>query len=470
MKKATLQSQDILRSKTSTLMPPEQKFANDSLSSLTPNEVETFLDGLSHNAVRALPWLFEHWAHDHQRPPAGEWKTWVALGGRGAGKTRAGSEWVRTQVEGARPRDPGRAMRVALVAETLDQPRDIMVLGESGIVACSPPDRKPVWEATRRRLVWPNGAQAQVFSASDPDSLRGPQFDAAWVDELAKWKNGRAAWNMLQFGLRLGNRPQQMVTTTPRTNALLREILGQEGTVTTTAPSHSNRAYLAEGFLEHIEGLYGGTRLGREEIDGIMVGDVDGALWSVAQLDKVRVDLWPDLDRIVVAVDPPVTSNKTSDACGIVVVGAQLQGSPQDWNAFVLEDASMASASPNDWAARAVQLYQKYNADRIVAEVNQGGDLVEAITRSIDGSVSYKGVRATRGKVSRAEPVAALYEQERVFHCAPCRELEDQMCQMTNRGYVGSGSPDRVDALVWGLTELIIGPASQALAPQIRTL
>jgi len=261
------------------------------------------VEELSANALAAMLWVFECWAHEHQVAPAGDWKTWVILGGRGAGKTRAGSEWVRAQVEGAGPYDPGQARRVALVAETLDQARDVMVMGDSGIIACSPEDRRPVWQATQRRLLWPNGAQAQIFSAYDPDRLRGPQFDAAWVDELAKWKNGKAAWNMLQFGLRLGRAPRQVVTTTPRSTALLRDVLAQADTVLTKAPSQANRAYLADGFLEHVEGLYGGTRM--------------APLWTLERFDAARLHQVPPLDRVVVAVDPPVTSGAGADACGM---------------------------------------------------------------------------------------------------------------------------------------------------------
>lgn len=447
-----------------------KKSAADLLSSLTSEEVEAFLDSLSHNALLSLPWLFEHWAHTHQKPPEGNWKTWVILGGRGAGKTRAGAEWVRAQVEGARPKDSGLVRRVALVAETLDQARDVMVFGESGLIECSPHDRKPEWQATKRQLVWPNGAIAQIFSASDPESLRGPQFDCAWADELAKWKKGQETWDMLQFALRLGDDPRQVVTTTPRDNVLLRELLGQEGTTLTSAPTTANSAYLADSFLDHVEERYAGSRLGRQELDGELLSDTEGALWARDAIDAARVSQAPTLDRIVVAVDPPVTSHETSDDCGILVVGVTMEGPPQDWRAYVLEDASMSAASPTAWAERAVNMYRKHGADRLVAEVNQGGDLVETLVRQVDPLASYSGVRATRGKVARAEPVSALYEQGRVFHVGGFGDLEDQMCQITRKGYAGSGSPDRVDALVWAITELMIGPAQTYRAPHIRSL
>jgi len=442
----------------------------DWLASRPQPQIEAFLSELSDEAVLALPYLFEFWAMEHQMPPDGDWKTWVILGGRGAGKTRAGAEWVRGEVEGARPLDPGRARRVALVGETIEQVREVMVFGDSGILACSPPDRMPKWEATRKRLVWPNGAVAQVFSAHDPDSLRGPQFDAAWVDELAKWKKGRETWDMLQFGLRLGEAPRQVVTTTPQNTAVLKEILGRGTTVLTSAPTSANKAFLAQSFLEEVTQKYGGTRLGRQELEGELLVDTEGALWTAEMIEAARVDSPPDLDRVVVAVDPPVTGHERSDACGILVVGAVTQGPPTEWRAFVLADESVQGVSPQVWADAAIAAYHRYGADRLVAEVNQGGDLVETVIRSCDPLVSYRGVRASRGKVARAEPVAALYEQGRVKHLRGLTALEDQMAEMTARGFEGRGSPDQVDALVWAVTDLMLDAAAQFRAPRVRGL
>lgn len=454
-----------------TLLRPETKSGADWLACATQDERESFLNDLSDGALMALPYLFEFWALDHQLPPEGDWRTWVIMGGRGAGKTRAGSEWVRSEVEGAGPLDPGRSRRVALVGETIDQVREVMVFGESGILACSPPDRRPVWEAGRRRLVWPNGAIAQVFSAHEPESLRGPQFDAAWVDELAKWKKAEDTWDMLQFGLRLGTHPRQCVTTTPRNVGVLKQILKNPSTVTTHAPTEANRAYLAKSFLDEVRTRYADTRLGRQELDGVLLEDTEGALWTMAMLDKHRLGSdTPVLDRIVVAVDPPVTGHKGSDECGIVVAGVFAKGPPGDWKAVVLEDASVTAASPSEWAEAALSAMERHQADRLVAEVNQGGDLVESVIRQIDAAVPYKAVRATRGKVTRAEPVAALYEQGRVSHAGNMAALEDQMCRMTSHGYEGKGSPDRVDALVWALHELIIEPVASYRRPQVRTL
>lgn len=431
---------------------------------------ETFLNDLSEGALLALPYLFEFWALEHQLPPEGDWRTWVIMGGRGAGKTRAGAEWVRREVEGARPLDPGRSRRVALVGETIEQVREVMVFGESGILACSPPDRRPEWQAGRKRLLWPNGAMAQVFSAHEPEALRGPQFDAAWIDELAKWKKADAAWDMLQFALRLGENPRQCVTTTPKNVPVLKSILGNPSTVMTHAPTEANRAHLAASFLAEVRARYAGTRLGRQELDGELLEDAEGAIWTMAGLEAARLDKLPDLSRIVVAIDPPVTGHEGSDECGILVVGAVTDGAPQDWRAVVLEDASVSAASPQAWAEAAIAAMERHGADRLVAEVNQGGDMVETVIRQIDPLVPFRAVRATRGKVARAEPVAALYEQGRVSHVAGLVALEDQMCRMTQRGYEGRGSPDRVDALVWALQDLMIDPAAKWRRPQIRTL
>lgn len=456
----------------STLPPRAMRSGAAWLASATPEEIDAFLGGLSENALLSLPWIFEFWALPHQLPPEGDWKSWIIMGGRGAGKTRAGAEWVRAQVEGATPESPGACSRVALVGETFDQAREVMVMGDSGILACSPPDRRPQWEATRRRLVWPNGATATVYSAHEPEALRGPQFDAAWVDELAKWKKAEETWDMLQFALRLGRHPQQVVTTTPRNVGVLKAILKNPSSVVTHAPTEANRAYLADSFLAEVRARYQGTRLGRQELDGVLLDDVEGALWTTVMLEGCRVDAAPALDRVVVAVDPSVTSGAGADECGIVVVGAVTQGPPQDWRAYVLEDATLSGASPAEWARAAIAAADRHGAERIVAEVNQGGDLVEQVLRQVDPLAPFRAVRASRGKGMRAEPVAALYEQGRVKHprTAGLGALEDQMCRMTVRGYEGRGSPDRLDALVWALSALMLEPAARYRRPQMRVL
>lgn len=406
----------------------------------------------------------------HQLPPQGDWRTWVVLGGRGAGKTRAGAEWVRAQVTGATPLVLGARRRIGLIAETYEQAREVMVFGESGIIAISPPGNRPKWISGRRMLEWPNGATAQVFSAQDFEALRGPQFDAVWVDEFAKWRKAGEAWDMIQFCLRLGDAPRACVTTTPRNTTALKELLARASTVKTHAKTHANRANLAADFLTEMEARYAGTRLGRQELAGELLTDVAGAMWTHSGLAKLQTRELPTLDRIVVAVDPPVTGHKSSDDCGILVCGIVMDGPPQNWCAYVIEDATVSGASPNAWAKAAVEAMERHGADRLVAEVNQGGDMVETILRQVAPLVPFKAVRASVGKVLRAEPIAALYEQGRVLHLAGLAHLEDQMCQMTMRGYEGRGSPDRVDALVWALHDLMIVPAKTWQAPRVRTL
>ena len=454
----------------STLTQPDLRSGADWIACETAEVQKSFLDDLTEGELLALPFMFDFWAMPHQLPPEGTWRSWVIMGGRGAGKTRAGAEWVRAQVEGSRPNDSGRCRRIALVGETLDQVREVMVFGDSGILACSPPDRRPEWHATRRMLIWPNGATAQAFSAHDPESLRGPQFDGAWVDELAKWKKGHDTWDMLQFALRLGDDPRVCVTTTPRNVGVLKDLLKLSSTVVTHAPTEANAANLATSFLEEVRIRYAGSRLSRQELDGILVEDAEGALWTGALLEGARVSTLPEMDRIVVAIDPATTSSEGSDACGIMVVGAVTRGPVQDWQAFVLEDASTTGLGPFQWAGHALAAMRRWDADRLVVEVNQGGDMIEALVRQIDPLVPFRKLHASRSKAARAEPVAALYEQGRVFHHGDLGDLEDQMCAMTAQGYAGKGSPDRLDALVWALHELIIAPSAKWQQPRVRAL
>ena len=429
-----------------------------------------FLGDLDDGTLAALPWLFEFWAMAHQLPPPGAWRSWVVLGGRGAGKTRAGAEWVRAQVEGARPLDRGAARQVALVGETYDQVLKVMIEGESGILACTPPDRRPDWQATRRRLVWPNGAEAHAHSANDPEALRGPQFNAAWADELAKWPRAGDVWDMLQFALRTGEDPRAVVTTTPRDVGALKALLARPTTVTTHAPTEANRANLAASFLMEVRDRYAGTRLGRQELDGELLETVEGAFWTPAALDTLRGPPPERFDRVVIGVDPAVTSGGRSDATGIVVVGAETRGRPRDWRAWVLEDASVRGATPTGWAEAVASAYDRWGADRVVAEGNQGGDMIEAVLRQVAPCVSYRKVTARRAKGARAEPVAALYEQGRVRHAPGLDALEDEMCLMGVRGYDGAGSPDRVDALVWAIWAALLAPAARGGGPVIRPL
>lgn len=448
----------------------EKRLFEELSRGMTKHEASGFASQLSNNAVLSLLWMFEVWALKHQRPPSGDWLTWVVMGGRGAGKTRTGSEWVRAQIEGSKTKEKGRCSRVALVGETIDQVREVMIFGESGLLACSPPDRKPVWQSSRKQLVWPNGAIAQVFSASDPESLRGPQFDCAWLDEFAKWKRAKEAWDMLQFGLRLGDDPKQIVTTTPQNTSILKDILKKKDTVVTSAPTRDNRMNLAASFLKKVTEDYAGTRLGRQELEGELLEDVEGALWRLKQFDRRSLVKLDDLDRIIVAVDPPVTSGANADECGLIVAGVEMRGTPREWIGHILADLSIKGATPNAWAIATIEAAEKYQADRVVAEVNQGGEMVENILRQRNGNIPFRAVRASRGKVARAEPIAALYEQGRIFHVQGLKKLEDQMCQMTLSGFSGTGSPDRVDAMVWALTDLMITPAANGDGPRVRSI
>lgn len=406
--------------------------------------------------------MFEFWGMpDHQLPPPGTWRTWLILGGRGAGKTRAGAEWVRAEVEGATPLAPGRRRRIALIAQTIEQAVEVMIRGDSGLIACAPADRRPTYSSTRKTLVWPNGAEAACYSASSPESLRGPQFDGAWADELGKWKKAKATWDMLQMAVRLGEQPQLIVTTTPRANHVLEALIDDSSVVVSSAPTSANSANLAKQFLSEVYGAYGGTNLGRQELDGELVLDRPGALWTRGLIERQRVRAGPEMKRIVVAVDPPVTSGENADECGMIVAGIG-----EDGCGYVLADLSSQGETPLGWSARAVKAYHEFEADRIVAEVNQGGDMVETLVRQHDPTAAFRGVRATRGKHARAEPVSALYERGCAFHLGGFAELEDQMCGF-GAADQGSGSPDRVDALVWAMTDLMV---ATAVRPRARSL
>lgn len=396
-------------------------------------------------------WQF--WARPEQLAPAGNWFTWLVLAGRGFGKTRTAAEWVRSIVCGETPLAAGTHNRLALVAETAADARDVIVEGESGILACHPRAFKPTYEPSKRRLTWPNGAVATTFSGDEPDQLRGPQFDAAVVDELAKYKYAQDAWDMLQFGLRLGDNPRQIVTTTPRPIPIIKALIADPKTVVTKGSTFSNEANLAPQFLEQIKTRYEGTRLGRQELNAEILDDIPGALWTRANIDEHRrkqTDL-PDMQRIVVAIDPAAKENIQTDAgaeTGIVVCGFGVDG-----RGYVLDDLS-CRLSPMGWARRAISAYDLYSADAIVVETNQGGAMVKAVIHSERPTLKIIEVHASRGKVTRAEPIAALYEQGRVSHLGALAGLEDQMVLFTAAGIIGDTTGDRVDALVWGLTQL----------------
>lgn len=416
----------------------------DSLLSSPPELVQRLLAETPDDEL--LPLLYDWrglWARPKQLSPDGDWRTWLVLAGRGFGKTRLGVEWVRELAEA----HPG--WRIALVGRTAADVRDVIVEGESGLLAVCPPWAAPLYEPSKRRLTWPNGAMATTYSADEPDLLRGPQHHAALADELAAWKRGEETWSNLMFGLRLGQNPQVAVTTTPRPLRLIRELRADRTTRITSGSTYENRANLARPFLEQIVTKYEGTRLGRQELMGELLEDIPGALWTRKRIDELRLAACPQLKRIVVAIDPAVTSGEDSDETGIVAIGKG-----EDGHLYVLADETCRE-TPLGWATRAVQLLKRLKGDRIVAEVNNGGDLVEATIRTVDNHVPYTAVRASRGKRSRAEPIAALYEQGKAHHVGRFDALEDQMCMFTPDGF--DGSPDHVDALVWGATELTEG-------------
>jgi predicted phage terminase large subunit-like protein len=430
-----------------------------------PESVRNELIG-SLTSEQALSILHEwrFWARKKQLAPAGPWRVWLLLAGRGFGKTRTGAELVRSRAAS------GAARRIAFVGATAADARDVMVEGESGILAISPARERPRYEPSKRRLTWPNGAVATLFSADEPERLRGPQHDFAWCDELAAWRYPEA-WDMLMLGLRLGSDPRVVVTTTPRPTPLIRALLADPAVVVTRGRTAENCDNLAPAFLDQIVRRYEGTRLGRQELDGELIEDVPGALWSRGLIEAARVSARPDLTRIVVAIDPAAVSGEQADETGIVVAGKD-----RDGNGYVLADVS-GRYTPTEWARAAIMAYRAHAADRIVAEVNNGGEMVEAMLRMIDPDVPFRAVRAARGKITRAEPIAALYEQGRVRHAGAFPRLEDQMCAFVPGGGAGarggcessaggsgagSGSPDRVDALVWALTELLIEPHAGA--------
>lgn len=425
------------------------------LKSLSPHALAQFLND----------WML--FARTDQLPPAeaqggGAWSTWLILGGRGAGKTRTGAEWVRGLALGRAPFADRPVGRIAIVAETMQDLREVMVDGVSGLLSVHPYGERPSWSASRRRLEWSNGAVAQGFSAEDPESLRGPQFEAAWCDELAKWTYAEKAFDMLQFSLRLGDNPRQAITTTPRPIALLKRLAADPRTALSRAPTRANAANLAPNFLAEIVSRYAGTALGRQELDGLFVEEHPDALFRRETLEAARVDKAPPLVRIVVAIDPPA-GGKRGGRCGIVVAGRDDAGL-----VYVIEDASLEVARPEVWAAKAIDAYQRHQADMLVAEVNQGGEMVASVLAAIDASVPVTTVRAKRGKHTRAEPVAALYAQGRVKHVGPFPALEDEMTAFGPDGLADNRSPDRLDALVWAITHLALD--GEAGAPRVRRL
>jgi phage terminase large subunit-like protein len=455
------------------------------LASLTPQERRRYQTRLSEADLEALNFDWSFWARPKQLAPKGnEWSVWFLLGGRGFGKTRSGAEWVRSQMCGRTPLGRGIVRHMAIVAETAKDARDVMI-GEgrapgegSGLLQVCPPGFRPIYEKSKRRLVWPNGAIASIYNATDPDQLRGPEHEAAWCDEIAKWRYLQESWDNLQFSLRQGKNPRVCITTTPRPVKLLKEILADAGTAITTGSTFENVGNLAPKFLVTMRRKYEGTRIGRQELRAEILDDVPGALWTRAALDALRIgadnrplrlnEVLPKLRRIVVAVDPSGSAGEDSEtkanSIGIVVAGLGFDG-----QVYVLADRS-CDLSPDGWGRRTVEAYYEFDADRIVAEKNFGGAMVEHVIRTSDKRVPVRMVNASRGKVVRAEPVAALYEQKRVHHVGALPELEDQMCAMTPSGYVGGGSPDRADALVWAISELMLGRHNEVSSGHVSGL
>jgi len=379
----------------------------------------------------------EFWARPEQLMPPEPWTYWLIKAGRGWGKTRSGAECVRIWARYSR--------YVNLIAPTADDARDVMIEGESGILAICPRNERPHYASSKRRLDWPNGARSLIFSADEPERLRGKQHEKLWCDELAAWRYPES-WDQAQFGLRLGGNPQCVVTTTPRPTPLVKDLMRHPDCVITGGASYENRANLADAFFATIVKKYEGTRLGRQELNAELLDDNPGALWQRRQIDATRVSVAPDLKRVVVAIDPAVTSREDSDETGIIAAGQAADG-----QFYVVNDASLI-ASPDVWARAAVKAYRDFKADRIIAETNNGGEMVELTIRTVDANISYKSVTASRGKMIRAEPIAALYEQGRVHHVGSFAKLEDQMCDWDP--LTSPFSPDRMDALVWALTEL----------------
>ena len=393
-------------------------------------------------AIKKLfDWRSELNARPNQIAPDGNWTTWLILAGRGFGKTRTGAEWIRERVES------GLSKRIALIGKTPADVRDVMIEGESGLLNISPPYNMPTYEPSKRRLTWDNGAIAQTFSSYEPDLLRGSQFDTAWADEMASWEYPEETWDNLMFALRLGEKPQVCVTTTPRPLQLLINLRDAKTTVLTKGTSYDNRENLNQQFFDSILSKYKNTRLGMQEIYAEILEESDNAMWKREWLDEGRLEVGPgDLERVVVAIDPAVTSKKTSDETGIIVAGKDSEG-----KFYVLNDSS-ARYTPSAWSEKAIMLFNQYQCDKIIAEVNNGGQLVEHTLRTQSENVPYKSVHASRGKRTRAEPIASLYEQGKVHHVGNLERLENQLCNWEANS--GDPSPDRLDALVWALSEL----------------
>ncbi len=431
------------------------KWTLASINSLEPAHRSLALEEIAKLPIEdraALAWSWEFAARPSQRLPDGDWIYWILLCGRGYGKTRTGSETVRQWIkEGFN--------YVNLIGATADDARDVMVLGESGILAVCPPWERPEYRVSQRKLVWPNGAESLIFTADEPDRLRGKQSQKLYCDELAAWRYPEA-WDQAKLGLRLGRKPQVIITTTPRPTALVKGIVADPHTVVTSGTTLENRANLAAPFIDAVIKKYEGTRLGRQEIEGQILEDNPGALFKRGDIDRNRVIAAPDLRRIVIAIDPAAKSVAGSDDTGIVVAGvADVENST---HGFILDDATMTLAKPEEWASKAIALYKAHKADRIIAEGNNGGEMIESVIRAKDGNVPVTIVTATRGKEIRAEPVSALYEQARIHHVGNFARLEDELCEWDPQDK-SAKSPNRLDAMVWAITALMLAEDGSAI-------
>ena len=428
-----------------------------SLEALDNEDVCAVLAGLTEAERRALERDWPSWAHRGQLAPEGEWSTWTMLAGRGFGKTKAGAEWVSAFAR----ENPDAS--IALVAATAEEARSVMVEGRSGLLAVARSEEREamVWEPSRRRLVFASGAQAFVYSAANPDGLRGPEHHVAWCDELAKWRHASAAWDNLRLGLRLGERPRALVTTTPRGVAALKRILASPTTAATGGPSWAN-PHIAQDFVAEAVAAHGGTRFGRQELEGVLLEDVEGSLWPRELIERSRVTVTSDshYSRIVIGIDPPASAE--GDSCGIVVCGLT------DGVGHVIADLSVAGLSPEGWALKAAAAAEAYGAHRVVAEKNNGGEMVATVLRGADVGLPVTLVHASDGKSARAEPVAVLFESGKAKFAGRFPELEDELAGLTyGGGYQGPGrSPDRADAMVWAMTELLVNRRAE---PRVRS-
>jgi phage terminase large subunit-like protein len=437
--------------------PPLGLAETRALLRMTPVELRRFLSKCGPRGVLLLDAAFDMWANEGQMPPLGDgWRVWLMMAGRGFGKTRAGAEWINNLAQSG-------PKRIALVGASIDEARSVMVEGVSGILSIARKQRVRLkWEPSKSELRWPTGTVAKLFSGDNADGLRGPEHHVAWCDELAKWRQAEEAWSNLQMGLRIGQRPRVLVTTTPRPMGLLKQIKADRWTATTGGRTRDNVS-LPKSFIEVMMATYAKTRIGRQELDGELIEDVEGSLWPRALIERCRADSPERFDRVVVGVDPPASSGPNADACGIVVCARLGE------RYYVLADESVAGLSPDGWARAVAGAAARWEADRVVAEANNGGAMVAEVLRIADSGLAPKLVHASRGKVARAEPVALLFEAGRAFFCGAFPELEDELAGLqAGGGYEGpTRSPDRADACVWAMHEL---SQARTSVPRVRAL